>query len=97
MDIDIPFLILNFEATHTPLWPPVPDDFLYETHGTVVSLDESEQETLVGRFRLYYADVDSAAAERFDAYEVLDSHSEATAEYLEFVYEPAEQNSAKGC
>ncbi len=86
MDIDMPFLILNLEAANTPLGPLGPNDFLHETHGTIVSLDESEQETLVGKFRLYYADVDSAMEEGFDTFEVLDSYSH-TLEYHDLIYE----------
>ena len=51
MDIDTSSLILNLEATNTPLGYLAPNDFMYETHGTIVSLDESEEETLVGKLR----------------------------------------------
>ena len=85
MASDVHFLVLRFQSAETPLGSPDPSDFVYETHGTIASLNEFEEETVVGKFRLYYADVDSAMDEGFDTFEVLDSFSQ-TSEYHDMLY-----------
>jgi len=85
MTIDIPFIILKWEPSSACLETEDPNDFLYETHGTIVYIDESDQETLLGKFCLYYADIENASEEGFKAFEVLDTHSH-TVEYCKSIY-----------
>jgi len=82
---DVPFLILHFEASSACLEAVEPNDFVYETRGKIVTLDESEQETLVGKFCLYYADVDNAYDGGFEPSEVLDTYSH-TVDYFSSIY-----------
>jgi len=85
MTTEIPFIILKWEASSICLEAEDPSNFLYETHGTILCLGENDQETLVGKFRLYYADIEYASEEGFNAFEVLDAHSH-TAEYCSSIY-----------
>lgn len=85
MTTDIPFIILKWETSSTCIEAVDPSDFLYETHGTILCLGQTDQETLVGKFRLYYADIEYASEEGFTAFEVLDSHSH-TVEYCRSIY-----------
>jgi len=85
MTIDIPFIILKWEASSICIEAVDPSDFLYETHGKILCLSENDKETLVGKFRLYYADIENASEEGFTAFEVLDSHSHS-AEYCRSIY-----------
>lgn len=88
MTNDVPFLILHFEASSACLEAIEPKDFFYETRGKIVTLDESDQETLVGKFCLYYADVDNAYDGGFEPLEVLDTYSH-TVDYFSSIYGPS--------
>jgi len=48
---------LKWKPARTSVETMEPNDFVYETEGDIVSVDEYEQEELVGKFRLYYVDV----------------------------------------
>ena len=82
---DVPFLILHFEASTACLEAIQPNDFFHETRGKIVTVDESDQETLVGKFCLYYANVDNAYDEGFEPLEVLDTYSH-TVDYFSSIY-----------
>lgn len=82
---DVPFLILHFEASSACLEAVEPNDFFYETRGKIVTVDESDQETLVGKFCLYYANVDNAYDEGLEPLEVLDTYSH-TVDYFSSIY-----------
>jgi len=84
MTIDIPYLMLNFETASTSVEGSDPYDFIYETKGKIVTIDESDQEMLVGKFRLYYVDLTNAYNQGASIFFMLDSHSQ-TAEFLELI------------
>jgi len=64
-----------------------PHDFVYETSGDLFILDEFEGRESIGKFRVYYVDVERAMNERESIYYVLDDHSAEVAEYYEPIFE----------
>jgi len=64
-----------------------PHDFVYETSGDLFHLDEFEGRESIGKFRVYYVDVERAMNEREPIYYVLDDHSAEVAEYFEPIFE----------
>jgi hypothetical protein len=63
-----------------------PDDFVYETSGDLIDLDEFEGREFIGKFRVYYVDVERAMNERESIYDVFDSHSTEVEEYFEPIF-----------
>ena len=66
---------------------PDPHDFVYETTGDLFILDEFEGREFIGKFRVYYVDVERAMNEKEPIYYVLDDHSAEVAEYYEPIFE----------
>ena len=64
-----------------------PHDFVYETSGDLFILDEFEGRECIGKFRVYYVDVERAMNEREPIYHVLDDHSAEVEEYFEPIFE----------
>jgi GNAT superfamily N-acetyltransferase len=85
MTNDIPFLIVKFEGYSACLEAAEPDDFFFEMRGKIVTVGESDEETLVGKFCIYYADVDSAYDEGLEPLEVLDTFFN-TVDYFSSIY-----------
>ena len=68
-----------------PLTPEEPEDFMYEMCGKILcGTIEPEKERIAGRFRVYYADFESAENHGVSAFEVLDTHQH-TCEYAEAI------------
>jgi len=63
-----------------------PHDFVYETSGDLFNLDEFEGREFIGKFRVYYIDVERAMNEREPIYPVFDDHSAEVAEYFEPIF-----------
>jgi hypothetical protein len=61
-----------------------PDDFIYETSGDLL-VDADDGETPVGKFRVYYVDVERAIDEEMPVFDVLDSYSH-TVEYYDAIF-----------
>lgn len=68
-----------------PLTPEEPEDFMYEVCGKILcGTEEDERGRIAGRFRVYYADFESAENHGVSAFEVLDTHQH-TCEYAEAI------------
>jgi hypothetical protein len=65
---------------------PDPHDFVYETSGDLYDLGESEDREFIGRFRVYYVDVERAMNQREPIYNVFDSHSAEVEEFYEPIF-----------
>lgn len=68
-----------------------PDDLIYEMSGDLVNIDDEDKRELVGKFRLFYVDVERADNEGIAIRDVLDAHSATTAEYYEALFDPDEE------
>lgn len=63
------------QARPIPLTPEEPEDFMYEVCGKILcGTIEPDKERIAGRFRVYYADFESAENHGVSAFEVLDTH-----------------------
>jgi GNAT superfamily N-acetyltransferase len=89
---------LKWNGNSTPVEAEEPDDFIYEYDGSIYSLDDDEKETLVGRFRVFYVDLDASGMSVFDT---LDARQETfqflhplfdqrTGDYKESIFKLAE-------
>ena len=58
-----------------------PDDFIYETSGDLFIINEKDDKEFIGKFRVYYVDVERATNEGINIFDVLDDHSSHLAEY----------------
>ncbi len=65
---------------------PDPHDFVYETSGDLFDLDEYEGREFIGKFRVYYVDVERAMNQRESIYDVFDSHSAEVEEYYQPIF-----------
>ena len=65
---------------------PDPHDFVYETSGDLYDLGGSEDREFIGRFRVYYVDVERAMNQREPLYNVFDSHSAEVEEFYEPIF-----------
>ena len=65
-DQEFPLILLRLtsESTVSPDMMPEPNDVIYRTSGDVFELDDYENEELIGKFSLYYIDVDLAQNRR---------------------------------
>ena len=80
------FWTLRIDPTRPiPLTPEEPEDFMYEVCGKILCGSiEDEKDRIAGRFRVYYADFESADNHGVSAFEVLDTHQH-TCEYAEAI------------
>lgn len=65
---------------------PAPDDFIYETSGNLFGIDDNDDRELIGKFRVYYVDVECAINEGEPIFDVRDAHSSHLEEYFEPVF-----------
>lgn len=83
---DYLFLWLKFDQEQTPVKPEEPLEFAYEITGRVVTHDDDDKETLIGKFRVFYIDADTVLNGGYCSYfEMMDSRSE-TIGYYEHLY-----------
>lgn len=78
MELSMPYLVLKWNGDSSPVEAGEPDDFVYEYNGSIFSLDDNENETLVGRFRLFYVDLDASS---MSVYDTLNARQETFAFY----------------
>src|SRR5215467_10462048 len=76
-----------------PLTPEEPEDFMYEVCGKILCGPIEAEDRIAGRFRVYYADFESAENHGVSPFEVLDTHSH-TCEYAEAVLDSNEAPSS---
>lgn len=81
------FFCLEIDKSEEMLEDGDPTHYLYETTGSVFSLDENQRRSTAGRFRLYYADICAAVNARASVYDIFDSHS-TTVDYFDAVFDP---------
>ena len=65
---------------------PDPHDFVYETSGDLYDLGKYEDREFIGRFRVYYVDIERAMNQREPIYNVFDSHSAEVEEFYEPIF-----------
>lgn len=88
MQINDHYFHLEINRSDEPLESLEPDHFIYESTGTVVALDPSDDEIVAGKFRVYYVDIVSAINDgTFSVFNVFDSYSE-TVDYYGAIFEP---------
>jgi hypothetical protein len=72
------------------LTPEEPEEFMYEVCGRILcGTIEAEKDRIAGRFRVYYADFESAENHGVSPFEVLDTHQH-TCEYAEAILDSNE-------
>lgn len=70
------YMTLRWESTSPIHATGEPEDYIYESSGNIVAIDEDgESETTVGKFRVYYLDLDRAIDESYPIEDVFDAHS----------------------
>lgn len=62
-----------------------PLDFIAETQGRIVGIKENNARVTIGKFHLYYLDVEAAFNEGIDVYDVFDAYHE-TESYYDFIF-----------
>jgi len=67
-----------------------PDDLIYETSGNLFAIDENDDKECIGKFRIYYVDVERAINERESIFDVLDAHSSHLSEYYLPIFDSKE-------
>jgi GNAT superfamily N-acetyltransferase len=65
---------------------PDPDEYVYETSGDILGIDDNGVKQPVGKFQVYYVDAEHAIDEGEAIFDVLDAHSSHVAEYFEPVF-----------
>jgi GNAT superfamily N-acetyltransferase len=79
------FWTLRIDPTPSiPLIPEEPQDFMYEVCGKILCGTEAEVDRIAGRFRVYYADFETALNYDVSAFEVLDAYQH-TLEYAQAI------------
>jgi hypothetical protein len=80
-------ILMNWSSESFVSEYPAPHDFVYETSGDLFNLDELERKEFIGKFRVYYVDVERAMNQREPIYHVFDGHSAEVEEYFEPIFE----------
>ncbi len=68
------------------------DAFIYETSGDLSIINKSDDKEFIGKFRVYYVDVEQAINEGIDIFDMLDCHSSNLAEYYGPIFESEEHD-----
>jgi len=79
------FIVMSWSSESGVLESGDPDDFIYETSGDLFSVDDNDGREFVGKFRLYYVDVERAINEGMPLFNVFDAHSHIV-EYYDAVF-----------
>jgi GNAT superfamily N-acetyltransferase len=86
LELDPRFLWLKIDTAETPVVPEEPLSFVYEITGQVVTHDDDDRETILGKFLVFYVDADAVMAGKYCSYfEMMDGRSE-TVGYYEYLY-----------
>ena len=82
-DQELPTILLRWsnESTTSPGMPE-PNEVIYEIEGDV------ENEELIGKFSLYYIDLELALNRGEHIFEVFDDHSDELCEYYDALFKP---------
>ena len=63
-----------------------PGDYIYEASGDLFVINDDEDKQPVGKFRVYYVDLERAVNEGETISDILDAHSSHVAEYFEPIF-----------
>lgn len=85
-DIDDFSVQLHWHSTSYLSERPEPEWFTYPADGSVLAIDEFDNEHTAGRFRVFYVDAERALNSRMNIYDVLDA-SATTAEYFDALFD----------
>ena len=80
-----PFVVMRWTAESRVFDSGEPDNFIYETSGDLVNVDDDDGQSLVGKFRIYYVDVERALNEGMSIFDVFDTYSN-TVEYYGAIF-----------
>lgn len=80
-----PFVVLSWTAESYVSASGEPTDFLYETDGDLLVVNDADDRSLVGKFRLYYVDVERAINNGMPIFDVLDSYAQ-TVDYYDALF-----------
>ena len=88
MNFEIPFLVFHIESNKFPLVADDPGDYIYPICGRIAKIDDDDN-IMVGKFRLYYVDIDSAIDTGYiDVFDIFDAHSDSTVDYYDSLFDP---------
>jgi GNAT superfamily N-acetyltransferase len=86
MVLDDYSIFLEFNEGTCQLHDDDPSYYAYSTHGSIVAVDERDEKTTVGRFKLYYIDVCAAINARASVFDVFDSRA-STLDYFGAIFD----------
>ncbi|MDN4053695.1 hypothetical protein QPK32_11455 [Massilia sp. YIM B02763] len=66
---------LRFDGGESALEDDDPSHYVHSTHGTVIGLDKNDNETLVGKFHIYYLDICAAVNASASVFDMFDCHA----------------------
>ena len=90
MNFEIPFLVFHIESARLLLVADDPGDYIYPICGRIAKIDDDDDDNImVGKFRLYYVDIDSAIDTGYiDVFDIFDAHSDSTVDYYDSLFDP---------
>jgi len=80
-----PVLVLSWSGEYYASDLVEPDDLIYEISGEILDVDEYDEQTHIGRFRLYYVDVERAYNEGVSVFSIMDSYAH-TVDYFDAIF-----------
>jgi len=80
-----PFVVLSWSAESFVSASGEPHDFIYETDGDLLAIDDADNRSLIGKFRLYYIDVERALNDGMPIFDVFDSYAQ-TFDYYDSLF-----------
>ena len=88
-DQELPTILLRWsnESTTSPGMPE-PNEVIYEISGDIFELDDVENEEFIGKFSLYYIDLELALNRGKHIFEVFDDHSDELCKYYDALFKP---------
>jgi GNAT superfamily N-acetyltransferase len=82
-----PYVVLSSNAESFIFESGEPSDFIYETSGDLLAVNDADDRSLVGKFRLYYIDVGRAINHGTSVFDVFDSYAH-TLGYYDALFDP---------
>lgn len=79
------FIVMNWSSESCVSESGELDDLIYETSGDLFNIGDKDEREFVGKFRLYYVDVERAVNEGMPVFDMLDAHAH-TVEYYEPIF-----------
>jgi len=79
------YVVLRWTAESPVFVSGEPNDFIYETDGDLLAVNEADDRSLVGKFRLYYVDIERAINNGMPIFDVFDSYAQ-TVDYYDALF-----------